>query len=328
MKKKVLSIFLCMAMMITVLTGCESKSKGDSKSNADSEKTVEIKNEGNPIVIASMTDEEGQIYGELMKQVLEANGYKVDANGLGTYNNTTLPRQSLMEGQVDMVVDYTGRGMMFIKDVDKSLYQKDLKTAFETTKKADEKNGLEWLCYSPYNNTDGICVKKEWAEKNKIKTFEDLADYLNKGGDFKLAIATENSYVADSPTCLPGWEEKYGFKLKDDQVVVGVTEPQAMVSKGSDNFTAASCYTTGGAIDALDLYVIKDTKTVSPVYSPSAICTKEILKKYPELKEVLEPAFSAINEDIIREMNKKLSTDGENVVDIVSEFLKNNNLIK
>ena len=101
-----------------------------------------------------------------------------------------------------------------------------------------------------------------------------------------------------------------------------------MVSKGSDNFTAASCYTTGGAIDALDLYVIKDTKTVSPVYSPSAICTKEILKKYPELKEVLEPAFSAINEDIIREMNKKLSTDGENVVDIVSEFLKNNNLIK
>lgn len=328
MKKKVLSIFLCMTMMITVLTGCESKSKTESKSDSNPEKTVEIKNEGDPIIIASMTDEESQIYGELMKQILEANGYEVDSNGIGTYNNSTLPRQSLMEGQIDLVQDYTGRGMMFIKDVDESLYQTDLETAFKTTKEADKENGLEWLCYSPYNNTDGICVRREWAEENKIKTFEDLADYINNGGDFKLAIATENSYVATSPTCIPGWEEKYGFKLDDDQIVVGVSDPQTMVSKGADNFTAASCYTTGGTLDALDLYVIEDTKTVSPVYSPSAVCTTEILNKYPELKEILEPAFSAIDEDIIRDMNKRLSTDGESATDIVSEFLKNNNLIK
>ena len=97
---------------------------------------MEIKNEGDPIVIASMTDEESQIYGELIKQVLEANGYEVEASGVGTYNNSTLPRQSLMEKQVDIVQDYTGRGMMFIKDVDPVLFQTDLETAFNTTKRS------------------------------------------------------------------------------------------------------------------------------------------------------------------------------------------------
>ena len=328
MKRKLTSILLCISMLIIMLTGCESKAKDKSQLDSSSKESVEIKNEGDPIVVASMTDEESQIYGELMKQVLEANGYEVDANGIGTYNNTTLPRQSLMEGQIDIVMDYTGRGMMFIKDVDESLYQTDLKTAFETTKEADKENGLEWLCYSPYSNTDGIAVRREWAEENKIKTFEDLADYINNGGDFKLAIATENSYVATSPTCIPGWEEKYGFKLSEDQIVVGVSDPQTMVSKGSDDFTATSCYTTGGTLDALDLYVIEDTETVSPVYSPAAVATEEILNKYPELQKILEPVYSAIDEDIIRDMNKRLSTDGENVTDIVSEFLQENNLIK
>ena len=44
-----------------------------------------------------------------------------------------------MEKQVDIVQDYTGRGMMFIEDVDPVLFQTDLETAFNTTKEADAK---------------------------------------------------------------------------------------------------------------------------------------------------------------------------------------------
>lgn len=330
MKRKLVSALLCIAMIATLAVGCESKSSDDSEKDtaSETEETVEIKNEGDPIVIASMTDEESQIYGEMMKQVLEANGYEVDASGVGTYNNSTLPRQSLMEKQVDIVQDYTGRGMMFIKDVDPALYQTDLETAFNTTKDADAENGLVWMCYSPYNNTDGICVRREWAEENNIKDFNDFAKYINDGGEMKIAIATENSYVATEPTCIPGWEETYGFKLSEDQVVVGVSNPQTMVSNGTDGIIASNCYTTGGTLEALDLYVIEDPEFVSPIYSPAAVCTEEFLEEYPEIQEILTPVYEAIDETIIRDMNKRLSTDGENAADIVSEFLKENGFVK
>lgn len=330
-KRKLISVLLCVSMTALLATACEGKSS-ESADNAgtttqEETKEVEIKNEGDPIVLATMTDEESQIYGELMKQILEANGYEVDANGVGTYNNSTLPRQSLMEKQVDIVQDYTGRGMMFIEDVDPALYQTDLETAFQTSKKADEENGIVWMCYSPYNNSDGICVKREWAEENDIQDFNDFAKYINDGGEMKIAIATENSYVATSPTCIPGWEETYGFSLKDEQVVVGVSDPQTMVANGTDGILAANCYTTGGTLEALDLYVIEDPEYVSPIYSPAALCTQEFYEEYPDVEGILKSMFEQIDEAIIRDMNKRLSTDGESAADIAAEFLQEKGLV-
>ena len=144
----------------------------------------------------------------------------------------------------------------------------------------------------------------------------------------KIAIATENSYVATEPTCIPGWEKTYGFKLSEDQVVIGVSDPQSMVAKGTDGILAANCYTTGGTIEALGLYVIEDPEYVSPIYSPAAVCTKEFLDDYPEIQDILTPVYEAIDETIIRDMNKRLSTDGENAADIVSQFLKENGFVK
>lgn len=330
MKRKFICMLACVSVLGLLTAGCEGKSSENTKGNSkttESKTEVTIKNEGDPIVIATMTDEESQIYGELMKQILEANGYEVDASGVGTYNNSTLPRQSLMEKQVDLVQDYTGRGMMFIENVDPKLYQTDLETAFQTSKEADAKNGIVWLCYSPYNNSDGICVKKTWAEKNNIKDFNDFAKYINDGGEMKIAIATENSYVATSPTCIPGWEETYGFKLKDNQMVVGVSDPQTMVANGTDGILAANCYTTGGTLDALDLYVIEDPEYVSPIYSPAALCTEEFNEQYPEVQTIMKSLYEKIDEDTIREMNKRLSTDGESAADIAAEFLQEQNLV-
>lgn len=330
MKHKFISAMLCVVMLATLLIGCESGSGGETEEETTPEAKqteVEIKNEGDPIILATMTDEEGQFYGELIRQVLEANGYEVEGSGIGTYNNTTLPRQSLLEGQIDMTVDYTGRGMMFIEGVDPALYQTDLETAFNTTKEADAENGLVWLCYSPFNNTDGLCVRADWAEENGIEDFHDFADYINDGGEMKVAIATEYSYVATAETCIPGWEKAYGFKLSEDQMIVGVSDPQTMLSNGTDGIMACNCYTTGGAIEALGLYVIKDPEFVSPVYSPGPIVREEIAEEYPELQEILAPVFEAVDEDTIRHMNKRIQVDGENPADLAAEFIADQGLI-
>ena len=80
MKRKLASMLLCTALAASLAAGCEGKSEESKTEDASSDKTektesVETKNEGDPIILATMTDEEGQIYGELIKQTLEANGY-------------------------------------------------------------------------------------------------------------------------------------------------------------------------------------------------------------------------------------------------------------
>ena len=317
MKKlsKAIAIVLASAMATAMLTGCGSS------------KTAEIKNEGDPIILATMTDDESQFFGEAMKQVLEANGYEVDSEGVGTYNNTTLPRQSLQEGEIDLTMDYTGRGMMFIKNVDMANYTKDLKTAFNTTKKADAKNKITWIAYAPYSNTDTICVSKEWAEKNNIKDYNDLAKYLKNGGEFKLALDPDYSYYLTTDTCLPGWEKTYGFELSDDQIVSGVTDPQSKVAEGTDGITACNSNGTSGLLDSLDLVNIEDPEVVAPIYSPAPVATDEILEKYPELEEILAPVFENMTEEKMCEYNKRYATDGESAADLAKEYLEDNDLI-
>lgn len=326
MKKKLLILILAAAMCAAALTGCEGKPKETETAEADTKgEEVTIKNEGEPIRLSTMTDEESRIIGSMMQQVLEANGYEVEAK-IGTYNNTTLAREALSQKQIDLSMDYTGRGMMFIEDVDITKYQTDFEVAFQTTKEADKANGIEWLCYSEYNNTDGLCVKEEWAEKNNIKTLDDFAEFVNNGGEVKIAIEGADSYVTTSPTCLPGWQEAYGFELNDSQLVIGVTDAKSMVADGTDGVNAAHTYTTAGALDALGLVVLEDTKVISPVYSPAPIASSELIEKYPELTDLLKPIFDAIDEGTIRALNTKLSVDGISESEIAKEFLTENDL--
>ena len=69
---------------------------------------------------------------------------------------------------------------------------------------------------------------------------------------------------------------------------------------------------------------------VEPVQGEGGVyvCTKEFLDEYPEIQDILTPVYEAIDETIIRDMNKRLSTDGENAADIVSQFLKENGFVK
>lgn len=322
MKKKILSIFLVLSMCLGVLVGCESK-KGDSKNDGELKK-VEIKNEGDPIKLATMGDEEGKILGSMMVQVLEANGYEVE-NLVGTFHNTTIIRESLLQKQVDLTMDYTGRGLMFIENVDEVKFH-ELDTAFEACKEEDAKNDIEWLCYAPFNNTDGIAVKKEWAEKNKIETMKDFGEYVSKGGEMKVAIA--DAYVVQAPTCLPGWEKEYGFKLKENQIIIGATEPKKMVADNVDGVLACHTYTTSGLIESLGLKVIEDTNMVSPVYSPAPLASKEIMEKYPEIKDIVKPIFDSLDEEKMISLNSKLEKEGVSESDIAKEYLVKIGLLK
>ena len=285
----------------------------------------EIKNEGDPIRLGTMNDEEGYILGSMMQLMLEHHGYEVEPKVGQLVNNTSLMRSSLMEDQLDLSLDYTGRGLMFIDGVDQELYRKDVETAYETTRAADEENGIIWLTYAPAVNTDSLSVTRQFSEDNQVKSLEDLATYINDGGEVKVAIQSGYEYYTTAPTTIPGWEEAYGFEIPESNIVTGIADAKTALAQGTDGINVAGTNTTNGLAKALDLVILEDPKHVAPIYSPAPIASKAILETYPELETIFNKMFESLDEETLVELNSHFEEQGLSEMDIARQYLEDNN---
>ena len=317
MKRKIYSTILVIGLIGSLLAGCGNK-KAEEANNGK-----EIINPGDPIIVSTMNDTEGEILGRMMALALEDAGYEVTDNTFG-YQGTVNGRTALLEGETDIYMDYTGRGLRLIEGVDPALYSK-MDTAFESISTWDkENNNLIWMTYAPYSNTDGLAVTKEFSKKNNVKTLVDLADYINNGGEVKLLC---HNYFVTLATGLPGLEAAYGFKIPEDDIIVDISNPEQMLSEETNGANVCHIYTSSGLIDAHDLVVLEDSKGICPVYSPAPIIRKERLEKYPGIQDVMEKIFTSITLEDQVKMNEKVQVEGESGVDVAREYLQSKNLI-
>ena len=325
MKKSIIAIIM-MCIGLIFLGGCQSAQ--NKENGADTSEKSTSQSDGDKVVkLGTMNDEEGRIIGQMMLQLLEDKGYEVKSTVGELANNTTLMRTGIMEDQIDLSLDYTGRGLAFIDNPDVSKYQEDLQTAFETTKEADKANGVVWLTYAPFNNTDTLAITKEFSDKNNIKSYEDLATYVNDGGDIKVAVEAGYEYYATAESTIPGWEKAYGFKIPKENIVLGVNDAKTAIANNTDNFNVAATNATSGLIESLDLITLEDPKNVSPIYSPAAISTKGILEKYPELETMFNDLFASIDIETMMHLNRLLEESGQSEEDIAHDYLIENNFV-
>lgn len=326
MKKiKYLLSLLVLIISVGFLGACESASDNgaDNSSNANSaiSSTDRSADSDKVVRLGTMNDEEGRIIGQMMLQILEDKGYQVESTVGELANNTSLMRTGIKEDQIDLSLDYTGRGLAFIENPDVSKYQEDLETAFQTTKEADEKNGIIWLTYAPFNNTDSLAVAKEFSEKNNVKSLEDLARYVNEGGDIKVGVEAGYEYYATAETTLPGWQKAYGFEIPKENIVMGVNDAKTAVANGTDGINVATTNATSGLIESLDLVRLEDPKNVSPIYSPAPIATPDILEKYPELETLFNDLFASLDGNTMIHLNRLLEESGQSEEEIAKDYL-------
>ncbi len=63
-------------------------------------------------------------------------------------------------------------------------------------------------------------------------------------------------------------------------------------------------YGTDGAIEAAELTVLEDDKSVQPVYAPTPIIREAVLKANPKIEEVLAPIFKGLTADVLRKLER------------------------
>ncbi len=281
-----------------------------------------------PVRVGSKIDTEGKLLGNMIVLVLEANGIKTENKA--SLGNTKVVRGAITGGEIDIYPEYTGNGA-FIFSEESSPVWKNAKAGYERVKQLDyEKNKIVWLEASPANNTWAIAVRKDVATANKLKSMDDLGQWLAKpGSQFKLAASAEFVERSDA---LPAFQTAYNFKLKPDQLLTLAGGDTAVTIKAAAEKTsgvnAAMAYGTDGAVAALGLVILEDPKGVQPIYAPAPIIREEALKKNPKIKDVLAPVFKLLDGPTLQTLNAKIQLDGQDAKKVAGDFLKSKGLLK
>ncbi len=305
--KKISSLLLALALLMGALTAVPVSLAEENKLG--------------PLTIATMIDSEGAVLGGMMVLLLRQAGFEVeDRTEFGTPD---ILRAALMAGEVDLVLDYTGSGQYYHETESTDAWS-DPVAGYELTRDLDrEANDLIWLTPANANNTEGLAVRRAFAQEHGLKTVADLAAYINAGKPVKLITAAS---FAENVKGLIGFEEAYGFQLQAGQLITLASGNTAEMLKAlyeqRDGVNVSLVYGTDGTLREMDLVVLEDPESIPPVYLPAPVLRGELHRMYPQIEEILKPLFLSLTLETLQGLNAQVVFGEKAARDVAAEYLK------
>ena len=268
------------------------------------------------INIATKPMTEGYILGQMLTELIEQDtDLKVNiTNGVGGGTSNIHP--AIVKGEFDLYPEYTGTSWEAVLKKEDSY---DESKFDELQKEYKEKYNLEYVNLYGFNNTYGLAVNKDIAEKYNLKTYSDLAKVSNN-----LIFGAEYDFFERED----GYKElqkvyNVDFKKKID-MDIGL-KYQAMKDKKIDVMVI---FTTDGQLAISDVVVLEDDKKMYPSYRAGTVVRSEILSKYPELKPVLEKLNNILDDKTMADLNYQVESEGKKPEDVAREYLQEKGLLE
>ncbi len=268
------------------------------------------------INIATKPMTEGYILGQMLTELIEQDtDLKVNiTNGVGGGTSNIHP--AIVKGEFDLYPEYTGTSWEAVLKKEASY---DESKFDELQKEYKEKYNLEYVNLYGFNNTYGLAVNKDIAEKYNLKTYSDLAKVSNN-----LIFGAEYDFFERED----GYKElqkiyNMDFKKKID-MDIGL-KYQAMKDKKIDVMVI---FTTDGQLAISDVVVLEDDKKMYPSYRAGTVVRSEILSEYPELKPVLEKLNNILDDKTMADLNYQVESEGKKPEDVAREYLQEKGLLE
>ena len=268
------------------------------------------------INIATKPMTEGYILGQMLTELIEQDtDLKVNiTNGVGGGTSNIHP--AIVKGEFDLYPEYTGTSWEAVLKKEDSY---DESKFDELQKEYKEKYNLEYVNLYGFNNTYGLAVNKDIAEKYNLKTYSDLAKVSNN-----LIFGAEYDFFERED----GYKElqkvyNMNFKKQID-MDIGL-KYQAMKDKKIDVMVI---FTTDGQLAISDVVVLEDDKKMYPSYRAGTVVRSEILSEYPELKPVLEKLNNILDDKTMADLNYQVESEGKKPEDVAREYLQEKGLLE
>jgi osmoprotectant transport system substrate-binding protein len=286
-----------------------------------------VKAETRPVVVGSKLDLEGGLLGEMM--LLALGQAKIGTENRLRIGPTPILRAALLSGAIDLCPEYTGNAAFFFHEDGDPVWKSAAAGYARAAKRDYETNKLVWLAPAPADNSWVIAVPVLLAREQNLRAMEDFARFVRKGGRVKLAASAE---FVESTAGLPAFELSYGFKLGASQLLVlSGGETSATIKAAADGISgvnAAMAYATDGALKALGLLALEDTRHAEPVYAPAPVIREATLASYPEIRDILNSVFAKLDLASLRALNEKVAVEGEDAGAVAREFFRVQGLLR
>jgi osmoprotectant transport system substrate-binding protein len=273
---------------------------------------------GATFVVGSKDFTENILLGYMAQYALSAAGANVQ--DLTNIQGSNSSRQALQSGDIDVNWDYTGTGWLSYLGHDKPIANEEKQ--YQATAKEDlARNNLAWLRYSPLNNTYAFAVQKKFAQQHHLKSLSDMVKLLKK--DPSLGTFCLETEFVSRPDGMPGVRKAYGFQGSIKTLGTGAIYESI---GGLCNF--GEVFTTDGRIIAKNLAVLQDDKKFFPQYNAAAVVREDTLKRYPKVREVLEPIAAHLTNEKMQRLGAEVDVTGKDAAEVARDWMVSEGLVK
>jgi osmoprotectant transport system substrate-binding protein len=275
----------------------------------DSKTSTSGKSSGPPVRIGTKNFTEEYILGELYKQALEAKGFKVELKG--DVGSSEIIHQALVGGALDMYPEYVDLLLSEVAGVRKR--PRGEAAAYRAAKAFEAKRGFTLLAQTPFNDSNAIAVKKEYAARHRLRSIADLRRVrgLTLGAPSEFRTRFEG---------LIGLEEIYGLhnlKLKRMKI------PGQYSQLDGDRIDAARVNTTDGQLANRDYELLADPRRLFAANHVAPVISRKALNTHgARLQATIDAVSAKLTTAEMRKMNAAVDIDGRTPRDVAADFLR------
>jgi osmoprotectant transport system substrate-binding protein len=297
------------------LAACGSSSSSSSSSSSTAASSESKPGAGKPAVtIGDKNFPEENILGQLYAQALEAKGYKINLKS--EIGSSEIIYKALTSGKIDMYPEYTG---VFLSAVaEQTKLPTSAEEAYKQAKAFAESKGFTMLDYTPFYDSDALAVLPSYAEKNKVKTIEDLKPL---GKKVTLGAAPEFATRFEG---LLGLKKEYGV----DPTFKPIAIELAYKALESGQVDTQDVFTTDGQLLGGKFKLLEDPKHVFGFQNVAPIVKKNVVSaEGPAFEETVNKVSKLLTIPAIQQMNKAVSVEKQAPKTVAEQFLKANGVV-
>ena len=271
---------------------------------------------GDTIQIATKPMTEQYILGEMLDLLIEQDTDLDVALTQGVGGGTSNIMPAMESGEFDLYPEYTGTGWnQVLKET--SVYSEDQFS--ELQQRYADDYGMQWLGLYGFNNTYGLIVRSDIAERYDLATYSDLARVapdLTFGAEYDF-FEREDGYDA----LCAAYSLDFGETMDLD---IGL-KYQALAEGQIDVMVV---FTTDGQLAAANAVVLEDDRHFYPSYRCGNVVRSDVLDAHPELADVLMKLDGTITDLDMAEMNNAVEGEGQEPRNVAENFLREHDLLR
>jgi osmoprotectant transport system substrate-binding protein len=295
-----------LALLLAACGGLSSDDNGSSGQPSGAADKGEVR-----IGVVDFTEQHilTQIYG----QTLQDAGYKVTYQ---TVASRELADPALFSGKLDMLIEYAGSMLIYLKgeansDADKVL--SELKTKLEPEQ-------VTALDQAPMADQNALTVTQATSSKYNMKTISEMSKVspqLVFGGPPECR---------ERDTCYKGLQSVYGVKFKSfESLNQGAIKYRALLN---NQIQVALSFTTDGIIAKEKLVLLQDDKGLFPADHAIPVVRNDYLSKAgDEFRNLVNKVSAAVTTEEITALNAKVDIDTQDADKVATQWLKDKGLV-